>query len=165
MPDFLTTRLLITAILGLALSACGFKLAGTSDLPPELKQIYLVTSNFSEQQRKNLSRRLNRAGAQVSSQPVAQAVRLSVSLQAQPERRLVTSASNGKTVGRLARSLNFNLKAANGNLLAPARTLTQQKDIVLDDDSLLSSTVEKRSVIEDLEEALFNQLIHQLKRI
>jgi len=165
MPDFLTTRLLITGLLGLALSGCGFKLAGTTNLPPELNQIYLVTSNFSEQQRDALSQRLTQAGSKVSRQSIAQAVRLSVSLKTLPDRRLVTSASNGKSVERLARSLNFSLKGADGNLLAPAKTLTQQKDIVLDDDNLLSSDVERRSVIEDLEAALFNQLIFQLKRI
>jgi LPS-assembly lipoprotein len=165
MPDFLTTRLLITGLLCLALSGCGFKLAGTKSLPPELGQIYLVTSDFSEQQRSALSQRLTQAGAQVSRQPVAQAVQLRASLKSLPDRRLVTSASNGKTVERLARSLAFSLKGADGNLLAPAKTLIQQKDIVLDDDNLLSSDVERRSVIEDLEAALFNQLIFQLKRI
>ncbi|MCP4388631.1 MAG: hypothetical protein GY802_10070 [Gammaproteobacteria bacterium] len=165
MPGFLTTRLLIIGLLGLVLSGCGFKLAGTTSLPPELSQIYLVTSDFSERQRKALSQRLSQAGAQVSSQPAAQAVQLSVSLKTLPDRRLVTSASNGKSVERLARSLDFSLKGADGNLLVPVKSLTQQKDIVLDDDNLLSSAVERSGVIEDLETALFNQLIFQLKRI
>ena len=165
MPGFLAPRLLMIAFIGLASSACGFKLAGTTSLPPQLGQIYLVTSDFSERQRKALLQRLSQAGAQVSSQPVAQAVQLNVALKALPDSRLVASASNGKTVERLARSLDFSLKGADGNLLAPAKTLTQQKDIVLDDDNLLSSGVEKRSIIEDLEAALFNQLIFQLKRI
>lgn len=165
MPGFLTTRLLITGLLGLALSGCGFKLAGTTSLPSELSQIYLVTSDFSERQRKALSQRLGQAGARVSSQPAAQAAQLRVSLKALPDRRLVTSASNGKIVERLARSLNFSLQGADGNPLMSAKTLSQQKDIVLDDDNLLSSAVERNSVIEDLEAALFNQLIHQLKRI
>ena len=165
MPGFLTTRLLITGLLGLALLGCGFKLAGTTSLPPELSRVYLLTSDFSERQREALSRRLGEAGAQVSSQPAAQAVQLRVSLQALPDRRLVTSASNGKIVERLTRSLDFSLQGADGNPLTPAKTLTQQKDTVLDDDNLLSSAVERSSVIEDLEAALFNQLIFQLKRI
>ncbi len=165
MPGFRMTRLLITGLLGLALSGCGFKLAGTASLPPELSQIYLVTSDFSERQRKALSQRLSQAGARVYSQPAAQAVQLRASLKTLPDRRLVTSASNGKIVERLVRSLDFSLQGADGNLLAPAKTLIQQKDIVLDDDNLLSSAVERSSVIEDLEEALFNQLIFQLIRI
>jgi outer membrane lipopolysaccharide assembly protein LptE/RlpB len=36
---------------------------------------------------------------------------------------------------------------------------------VLDDDNLLASTREKAQVLEDLQQALFEQLIRQLKRI
>lgn len=165
MPRFSTTRLLIVILLGLTLSGCGFRLAGATSLPPELKRIYLITSDLSDRQRGALRRQISGAGAEVVNQADAQAVRLSVSLKLLPDRRLVTSASNGKIVERLTRSLNYSLKGADGNLLAPAKTLIQQKDIVLDDDNLLSSTVERRSVIEDLEQALFNQLIHRLKRI
>lgn len=165
MPDFLTPRLLLIVFIGLATSACGFKLAGTTSLSPQLSQIYLVTSDFSERQRKALSQRLGQAGVQVSSQSAPQAAQLNVRLKVLPESRLVTSASNGKIIERLSRSLDFSLKGSDGNPLAPAKTLTQQKDIVLDDDNLLSSAVEKRNVIEDLEAALFNQLIRQLKRI
>lgn len=165
MPGFLTPRLLIVLLLGLALSGCGFKLAGTTSLPPELSQIHLLTSGFNKQQRDALRRQLVLAGAEVSGQPAAQATRLRVNLKVLPDRRLVGSADNGKIIERLARSLNFSLKGADGKLLAPARTLTQQKDITLDDDNLLSSGVERRNVVKDLEQALFNQLIHQLKRI
>lgn len=165
MPKYAKTRLLTLFLLGLAISGCGFRLAGVTSLPPELNQIYLLTSDFSDPQRDLLQRQLERAGAEVSSQADSQAVRLSVSLKTVPDRRLVTGASNGRIIERLERSLQFSLKGADGKLLAPAKTLTQQKDIVLDDDNLLSSGVERRNVIEDLELSLYNQLIHQLKRI
>lgn len=70
-----------------------------------------------------------------------------------------------KTVDRLARGLDFNVKSATGEVLLETKTLLQQKDIVLDDDNLLASTREKKTVIEDLETALFNQLVQQLTRI
>lgn len=165
MPGFPKPRLLILFLLGLTLAGCGFRLAGTTSLAPELSQINLLTSGFNKQQRKTLRRQLVLAGAEVSAQQAATAVQLRVSLKELPDRRLVTSASNGKKIERLSRSLNFSLKDADGKQLAASRTLTQQKDIALDDDNLLSSGVERRSVVKDLEQALFNQLIHQLKRI
>jgi outer membrane lipopolysaccharide assembly protein LptE/RlpB len=165
MPGFATTRLLIVFLLGLTISGCGFRLAGDTSLPPELKQIYLVTHDFSNQQRDALRRQLERAGAEVASQADTPAVLLSVSLKIAPDRRLVTSASNGRIVERITRSLNYSLKDADGKPLAAAATLTREKDIVLDDDNLLSSTVERRSVIEDIEQALYDGLIRQLKRI
>ena len=165
MQSLTVSRCLTVLLLGMAISACGFKLAGTAALPQSLSRIYLVTSNFDDRQIDALRGRLVRAGASISEQPETDAVRLSVSLTALPDRRLVTSASTGKTVERLTRKLAFGVYGSDGTELAPTKTLSQQRDIQLDDDNLLSSSQEKISVVRDLEQALFNQLILQLKRI
>ena len=159
------TRRLIVILLGLALSGCGFRLAGTSALPPALSRIHLVTIDFNQRQRDSLSRRLQQAGAEVIAQPAGDAVELRVILRVLPSRRVVTSASDGKAVERLARGLDYSLKDNDGNLLAPAKTLQQQKDVLFDQDNLLSSDEERRNVARDLESALFNQLMRQLERI
>lgn len=164
MPALPNTSRLIVLLLGLALTGCGFKLADTSALPPTLSRIHLVTSDFNERQRDALRKRLGQAGAEVVEQAASNAVQLRVRLRVTPDIRLVTSASSGKTVERLARSLDFSLMGTDGNLLAPAKTLSQQKDMVLDDDKLLSSAQERRNVIAELETALFEQLVRQLKR-
>lgn len=153
---------LLVLLVSLGLSACGFRLAGTFELPPQLASIYLVTSDFSDSQRKLLIRRLNNAGASLVEQLESQAVQLNVSLKVLPDRQLATSAKTGVTVKRISRSLSFNVKAADGTTLLEARTLHQQKDASLDDDNLLSSDREKESVTRDLEQALFDQLIRQL---
>jgi LPS-assembly lipoprotein len=154
------TRCLIVLLLGLALSSCGFRLAGTSALPPALSRIHLVTIDFNQ-----LSRRLQQAGAEVVAQPVVGATELRVTLRVLPDRRVVTSASDGKAVQRLARGLDYSLKDGDGNFLVPARTLKQQKDALFDQDNLLSAEQERRNVVKDLESALFNQLMRQLERI
>ncbi len=158
-------RFLIVIVTSVGLLACGFKLAGTANLPQELSSIYLLSSGFDEQQRDALRLQLTRAGAELVSQDDTSAVVLTVSLKVLPDRRLVSSAKNAKTVDRLARSLNFGVKSAAGVILGPTKTLVQQKDIVLDDDNLLASGREKARVLKNLEQALFEQLIRQLKRI
>ena len=155
----------IVLVLVLCLSGCGFRLAGSTDLPPQLASIYLVTSGFSETQRKALSQRLRAAGASLVEQPDAPAAHLSVNLQVLPDRQLVSSGSSGALVKRISRALDFNLKSADGKLLAPAQTLRQQRDISLNDDNLLSSERERENAIEGLEQALYQQLIRQLTRI
>jgi leucyl-tRNA synthetase len=165
MPAQPKTRCLIILLLGLALSSCGFRLAGTANLPPALSRIHLVTIDFNEQQRDALSRRLQQAGAEVVAQPAVDAVELRVILRTLPDRRVVTSASDGKAVQRLARGLDYSLKDSDGNLLAPAKTLNQQRDFLFDQDNLLSADEERRNVLRDLESALFNQLMRQLERI
>ena len=161
---FLTRRLAL-ALFALALVSCGFRLAGTASLPPELSRIHLVTTNFNKRQDKALSERLRLAGAELVPEPDDQAVQLRVRLQTLPDRRLVTGASTGKIIERVTRGLEFSLKGADGKPLLPAKTLQRQKDIVLNDDNLLSSDVERKNVIEDIEAALFNQLIFQLQRL
>ena len=152
-------------LVSFCLSACGFKLAGTTELPPQLASIYLLTSDFSDAQRKLLQRSLSNAGARFVEQLDSQSVQLNVSLKTFPDRELATSASTGASVKRISRSLSFNVKAADGEILLAAQTLRQQKDVSLDDDNLLSSDREKETVTRDLEQALFEQLIRQLTRI
>jgi len=61
--------------------------------------------------------------------------------------------------------LTFSVKAADGQIIAATQTLRQQKDVSLDDDNLLSSDRERETVVRDLEQALFGQLIRQLTQI
>ena len=155
----------LVLLVSFCLSACGFKLAGSTELPPQLASIYLVTSDFNDAQRRLLQRSLSNAGARLVEQLDSQSVQLNVSLKTHPDRDLATGASTGARVNRISRSLSFNVKAADGEILLAAQTLRQQNDATLDDDNLLSSDREKEKVIRDLEQALFDQLIRQLTRI
>jgi LPS-assembly lipoprotein len=166
MPSHLgSIRQLIVIVVSIGLAACGFQLAGTAYLPQQLSTIYLVSNNLSEQQQDEIRGRLTRAGATVVDQASADAVLLTVSFKVIPDLRLVATSSRGKTVERVARSLNFSLKSPTGEIIAPVKTLLQQKDIELDDNNLLASNREKANVIKDLEQSLFKQLIDQLQRI
>ena len=153
---------LLVLLVNFSLSACGFRLAGTVELPPQLESIYLVTSDFSDSQRRQLRRSLSDAGASLVEQLESQAVQLNVSLEVIPDMEMATSASTGASVRRIRRSLSFNVKAADGKTLLEAQTLNQKRDVSLDDDNLLSSNREKESATRDLEQALFDQLIRQL---
>ena len=156
---------LVVVLVSFSLSACGYRLAGTYDLPPELSSIYLVTSNISKPQSRALQRSLENAGATVVSQLDQQSVQLKVSLKLEPDRQLATSARDGAIVRRISRGLTFSVKAADGQTIAATQTLRQQKDVSLNDDKLLASNREQETVTRELEQSLFDQLIRQLIRI
>jgi outer membrane lipopolysaccharide assembly protein LptE/RlpB len=158
-------RQLMVIVVSIGLVACGFRLAGTADLSEELSTIHLVTRNLSKQQQDEIRGRLTRAGATVVDQATADAVLLTVSFKVLPDRRLASGGSSGKIVDRVSRSLNFSLKSPEGEVIVPAKTLLQQRNIELDENNLLASDREKENVIKDLEQALFKQLINQLQRI
>lgn len=157
--------ILLLLSLGLGSSACGFRLAGTADLPQQLTSIYLSDSGFDESQRRSLRRRLEQAGASLVEAADADAARLSVSLKQLPDRQMATGASSGAKVQRVTRELDYSVRSAEGKIIVPMRTLAQQRDVSLDDDNLLSSDREKEAVTRDLEDALFDQLIRQLTLI
>ena len=158
-------RQLAVIVLSIVLTACGFKLAGTADLPGELSTIQLQTSKLNDQQLDEVTGRLTQAGATVVDQATEDSVLLLIAFKTFPDRKLVSGGSGGRNVVRVKRELRFSLKASDGTLIAPVKTLRQQKDIELDDDSLLASNQEKANVTRDLEQALFKQLINQLQRI
>jgi len=156
---------LVVLLVSLSLSACGYRLAGTADLPPELSSIYLVTNNISESQSRALQRSLENGGATVVSQLDQQSVQLNVSLKVEPTRQLATSARDGAIVRRISRGLTFSVKAADGQTIVAPQTLRQQKNAYLNDDSLTASNREEEAVTRELEQSLFDQLIRQLAQI
>ena len=158
-------RLAVMLLLSAAVYGCGFRLAGTAQLPPDLARIYLETRDFDGRQRDALLRRLEWSGASVVIEPASGHARLSVRLLALPDQRLITSASSGKTVDRLIRGLEYSLWSTDGQLLDGPRRLSVEKDLTLDDDNLLASSDERQSAIETLEATLYDRLVIQLQSL
>ena len=157
---------LVLLLISFSLSSCGYRLAGTAaELPPEFSSIYLVASGISSSQSRVLQRSLENAGATVVAEPDQQSVQLNVNLQVAPDRQLATSARDGAIVRRIARGLTFSVKDADGEIIAAAQTLRQQKDITLNDDNLAASNREQETVTRELEQSLFDQMIRQLTQI
>jgi len=153
---------LLIVMFCVVLSACGFRLAGTVNLPDQLASIYLVTNGMDDPQRRFLQHNLTLAGAELVEQQGTEAVKLTVNLTKAPDRRMATSASSGKKVMRITRKLEFDVKSAEGKTLVPMRSLSQQKDVSLNDDTLLSSDREKATVTRELEQSLYDQMIRHL---
>ena len=156
---------LLVLLCVLLLSSCGFRLAGTNELPETLARMSIADSGFSKSQLKALRRTLTSAGVELVQPGDDTAVQLSVTLQSGNDQQLATSAASGEKVQRISRGLTFNVKSAEGNVVAAQRTLSQQRDVVLDDDNLASSNREKESVERELEQALYDQLVRQLARL
>jgi outer membrane lipopolysaccharide assembly protein LptE/RlpB len=157
------TRSLPGLLIVAGLCGCGFKLAGTSQLPESLDSLHLITKDFSDQQRDDLSSALKNAGVTLTVIGEGKAT-LSVTLKKLPQKTVVSSASTGKTIVRLARQLNFSLKLSDETQGVHSKSLVQQQNFELDEDNLLSSSKQKKDVIKDLEVSLYNQLIFQMQR-
>ena len=148
-----------------SLQACGFQLRGFSSLPDHLNQIRLVAKNLTTTQQRNLNQQLERAGATLHRDDDGEPAILSVSLKSLAERKVVDSAGSDQTIVRLSRQLQFSLTEASGNRLVDNKTLVQTQNLELDDNNLLGVEGERQRTRENLDKALFNSLMIQLRRL
>ena len=158
-------RWLILSGLLILLQACGFQLRGFASLPDHLSNLRLVTSNLSSDQQRTLSQNLQKAGASLHLDEADNVVTLRVSVKSLPERKIADSAGSGQNIIRLSRHLSFSLIEASGNRLADNKVIEQQLDLELDEANLLGTEGEKQQALDNLDSALFNSLMIQLRRL
>lgn len=149
----------------LSLQACGFQLRGYSALPDHLTNLRLVADKLSTTQQRDLKSRLERAGASLRYDDEQRPAVLSIGLETLPERKLADSAGSNQTILRLSRQLSYSLTDAEGERLVDNQRLLQRQDLELDDNNLLSSEGEKQRALDNLDDALFNSLMIQLRRL
>jgi len=114
---------------------------------------------------KALEKSLTKAGAEVVAQADLATAWLGVTLNELPDQQLATGGTGGDVVTRITRSLDFEVKAADGKIIVPRRGLRQQQDVTLNENTLLAANRERKAVTEELEQALYDQLARQLARI
>jgi outer membrane lipopolysaccharide assembly protein LptE/RlpB len=158
----LLSRSITFCLLIANLSACGFHLAGSSSLPPQLASIHLIADSLDNRQKATLDQQLKRAGASIKNDQSGGAVGLKVDIKVLPDRNLVNTAGSGKTIIRLFHQLSYSLVAANGDLLVEQKTILRQMDIELDSNNLAGLEYEKQSAAILLDQELIAQLIFQL---
>ena len=151
-------------ILLFSLSACGFHLRGYSKLPDILSPIRIVAPDLDSAQKDRLSRRLIQAGARLAQEDAINPVRLTVSIEAMPERSIADSAGSGTTILRIARQLRYSLRMPDDVATEPG-VLVRSLDFEQDNKNLLAAQSEKKAALLSLERDLFDQLIFRLKRL
>jgi len=156
--------LIILALLVANLSGCGFHLAGSSKLPPQMTSLQLLADELNNSQTVLLNQRLKQAGATLKDNR-NDAVRLRVVIKALPDRKLVDTAGSGKSIIRLFRQLSYSLTTAEGDLLVEQKTILRQMDVERDSDDIGGLEFERQSAAESLDRQLIEQLIFQLKRL
>ena len=155
---------IIAALLVVNFSGCGFRLAGSSNLAPQLVSLQLLSDDLTNSQVSLLSQRLKRAGANLKENQ-DEATRLEVMIKSRPERKLVDTAGSGKTIIRIFRQLVYSLTTAEGEYLAEQKTILRQIDVERDSDDIGGLEYEKQSAAESLDRELIEQLIFQLKHL
>ncbi len=159
------SRSIVMIFLVASLTACGFHLRDSTRLPLPLITILLLTEDLDSRQKIELERQLIQAGASLKDAQVGDAVHLTVAIRVLPDRSVVNTAGQGKSVIRIFRQLSYSLSTATGELLVDQTTILRQLDIALDSNELAAVEYEKQSAGILLDQELFRQLILQLSFI
>ncbi len=148
-----------------SLTACGFHLRDSTELPLPLITILLLVEDLDSRQIIELERQLIQAGASLKDVQAGDAVHLTVTIRVLPDRSVVNTAGQGKSIIRIFRQLSYSLSTAAGELLVDQTTILRQLDIALDSNELAAVEYEKQSAGVLLDQELFRQLILQLSFI
>ena len=158
-------RSIVIILLVASLTACGFHLRGSTSLPPPLISMQLLDEDLDSRQKTELERQLMQAGARLKDVQVGVAVHLTVAISVLPDRSVVNTAGQGKSIIRIFRQLSYSLSTATGELLVDQTTILRQLDIAFDSNELAAVEYEKQSAGILLDQELFRQLILQLSHL
>jgi len=153
-------------MLVIVVSGCGFQLRGTASLPEALSRLQLINDGLNVGQFRQLSDMLVKAGAALQSTDGNDSVQLKVKMISLPERNLVDSANTGKTIVQVSKRLSYSVKKADDGVTPlQIKIIERQVNIEQDSNNLLGTGSEKEAAEKTLEQALFSQLVFQLKRL
>jgi LPS-assembly lipoprotein len=153
-----------TAVLALALllTACGFKLRGKAELPPEMSETQLVIDDQYSAFARRVRILLEQSGVKFVSASNATAI-----LQI-PKNEVLTEVL---TIGdnarvreyRVSHTVEFRLMDKTGRELVPLQTIRQTREISFDEQRILAVSREQEYVKQDLADTVSRLLVSRLE--
>jgi LPS-assembly lipoprotein len=146
----------------LLLSACGFQLRESAQLPPEMNHTQLLIGDEYSQLARRVRIHLEQAGVKIVNQGSATAI-LEI-----PKNEVLTevlSIGDNARVReyRITHTVQFRLTDPQGKDIVPLQTIRQSRDISFDEQQILAVSREQEYVKEDLANTLSRLLISRLE--
>lgn len=151
-------RYLTVLLLSLLLTACGFQLRDSYQLPPQLEQVHIDAPAFSELSQV-VKQRFTLAGAEVDGDSDALTVRI-VS-DALDRRALSLSRSGQVAEYELIYTVWYELTSRNGQT-TPAQRIEVYRDYQDDPNFALAKTREREVLVAEMREDAARQLLRQV---
>lgn len=159
---FSDLRLVTLLICTLLLSACGFQLRDSADLPPEMASTHLAIDNEYSDLARRLEILLTQNGVSLVGPAEATAI-LEV-----PVNRVVTDVL---TIGdnarvreyRVSHTVEFRLLDSQGSELLSRQTLRQTREISFDEQEILGASREQEYLQKDLANLMARLIVQRLE--
>ena len=144
------------------LSACGFKLRGSVDLPPVLQDVYIESANPFTGMARAMRIELQTAGANVLEDKDS-ATAILVIHHERSENRVLSVGSTGRaTEYELYNEVGFSLRDREGKQLVKPQTLRQTGNLVFDENEVLGKISEAEGIHRQIRANLARQAIMRI---
>ena len=155
--------LLTTAAVMVLLTACGFHLRGTYELPPHLSPVYLDKDSMSLPLYRELTSRLKSSGAVTENTTDAASVITVMGETRARSIRSVDSSGRASEYG-LRYTLVFNVKS-NGSMLIENGTIVRNRTLLFNPDAVLGVANEEQNLYQDMIEDAAGSLMLRLQAL
>ena len=147
--------------LALLLSACGFQLRGTVDLPPVLQATQLEGDRFSLLV-SELGMLLRNAGAGLVEERGQATAVLKVLDETSSQRVLSVGVSGRAAEYELHHRVDYQLEDARGEVLVPRQSLSARRTYQFDENDVLGKANEEESLREEMQRDLARRILQQV---
>ncbi len=148
----------------LAVSACGFRLAGSEHLPPKLARPYLSVRDPYTDFAREFERELKDAGAVLEPGRQDATATIEVTKDLVEQRTLAVSARNIPTDYELTYTVTFAVHGADSELM-PAQTITLARDYSFEENVQLAKEHEADMLRAQMARDLVAMAMHRLTRL
>src|ERR1700691_166172 len=154
----------LACVATLALSACGFRLAGSDHLPPVLARPYLSVKDPYTDFAREFEHQLKTAGAVLEPGRQDATATIEVTKEVVEQRTLSVSVRNIPTDYELIYTVTFAVHGPDSELLAP-QTITLSKDYSFEENVLLAKEHEADILRAQMARDLVGMAMHRLTRL
>lgn len=157
----MTARKLLPLIGACALTACGFRLAGSEPLPTVMARPYLSLKDPYTDFSREFEHRLKSAGAVPQATREGTTATVEVTKDLVEQRTLAVSAKNIPTEYELTYTVTFDVRGGDKELLAP-QTISLSKDFSFDESLQLAKEHEADILRQQMARDLVSIAMHRL---
>lgn len=146
----------------LSTAGCGFKLRNEKPLPPQLHTLYLKSTLPYGALTLQLKQVIQSLGVRLVSDPEEAQVTLAIFGEEYITKTLTQSANASTKEYTLYYQVKFQLEDKVGKVIYGPRLITTFRNYMVNDEQVLSSTVEQQSLQQEMQRDTMYQIINQL---
>lgn len=146
----------------LGLSACGFRLRGHVDVPPQMQETYIKGAAAFSELYIELQKALERAGAKIVSGPEVATAQLNIASEQLKRRVLSVDAQGRASEYELTYEVVFDLQDKANKVLVATQTVSLLRDYKFDPDNVLAKDTEEVQLRKSLVIAAVQQLMRRI---